>query len=132
MTSTNLFASDELKQVDIVGKFWIKIPTDLSVNAVDHIVATSRKSQSGDISEMTANVLIILSVVKEWNFTKEVDGAVLELNEEVAKTLRYSLIDQILTAITENNEDLKAIIAKGQDVMAAEESLDKKKEDTAS
>jgi hypothetical protein len=82
---TNLFISDELKQITIEGENWIKIPAELSVETIDRIVGEFKKVQTGENSEFTAMSKVISFIVKEWNFEKP-------LNFESITKLRFKKI----------------------------------------
>ena len=121
---TNLFVTSDLKKVTIIGEYWVKSLTDLSVEQIDKITLCFGKIEKGELSAIQATVKVILLLVKEWNFTKGDGQPIVEMNEENLNNLKYSLIDKIFSKVTENNHDLKELLDKGK------EKLEKKKEDT--
>jgi hypothetical protein len=121
---TNLFISDELKQITIEDDNWIKIPVELNVETIDKISNEFKKMQEGEHSHFIAMAKAVLFLIKEWNFKK--GDKQMPVNFENVSQLRFKFLQIIFDTIIQNCEDLQEIMGQ------AEEVINKKKADTAS
>jgi hypothetical protein len=121
---TNLFISDELKQITIEGENWIKIPAELSVETIDRISKEFKKMQEGEHSHFIAMAKTVSLLVTEWNFKN--GETQMPLNYESVTKLRFKFLQVIFDKILRDSDDLKEILGQAKEIM------DKKKDDTAS
>lgn len=136
---TNLFASDDLKKVDIVGEYWIKVRTGADVDTMAKISRHKKKVVEGEMSDIDLSIIVCMNFIKEWNFTKPKDPkdpdhrpGVLPITEDVMRALKAELFVKMSDAVVENNEDIKAMFPKDEEAAKELDSkiTEEKKEDT--